>query len=264
MRTHPSRSADPDVVGVTVRDGVELAYEVYDAVPGAPTVHARPDVGDRPVAVLEGADRLPRAALPRRSRSTAGAAACRAPGRRGRVHRRRVRRRHRRGARRDRDRHGRAGHGVVRCVLGGARRGQAPVSGSPACSRSRRRAGWTCPRPVATTSRSTSRSTPPEGWAKYNKHYWLGGGYDDFVEFFFARMFPEPHSTKQIEDCIGWAHELTPQTLADSDVRTARLRRRRVRAGRPARPPGHGARCSSCTAPTTGSARTRSASGWPS
>lgn len=54
------------------------------------------------------------------------------------------------------------------------------------------------------------------GWAKYNKHYWLGGGYDDFVDFFFRRMFPEPHSTKQVEDCVGWAHEITPQVLADS------------------------------------------------
>lgn len=55
-----------------------------------------------------------------------------------------------------------------------------------------------------------------EGWAKYNKHYWLGGGYDDFLEFFFGRMFSEPHSTKQIEDCIAWAHEITPAVLADT------------------------------------------------
>lgn len=54
------------------------------------------------------------------------------------------------------------------------------------------------------------------GWAKYNKHYWLGDGYDDFVDFFFRRMFPEPHSTKQIEDCVGWAYEITPSVLADT------------------------------------------------
>ncbi|RHA44249.1 alpha/beta hydrolase [Cellulomonas rhizosphaerae] len=29
-------------------------------------------------------------------------------------------------------------------------------------------------------------------------------------------MFSEPHSTKQIEDCVGWSHEITPQVLADS------------------------------------------------
>lgn len=55
-----------------------------------------------------------------------------------------------------------------------------------------------------------------QGWAMYNKHFWLGGGYDEFVEFFFGKMFSEPHSTKQIEDAVAWAHEITPQVLADS------------------------------------------------
>lgn len=55
-----------------------------------------------------------------------------------------------------------------------------------------------------------------DGWAKYNKHYWLDGGYDDFVDFFARQMFTEPHSTKQIEDVIGWAYEIEPQTLADT------------------------------------------------
>lgn len=61
-----------------------------------------------------------------------------------------------------------------------------------------------------------ARLDTTEGWAKYNRNYWLEGGYDDFLEFFFAKMFPEPHSTKQIEDCIAWAHETTPQVVADS------------------------------------------------
>jgi pimeloyl-ACP methyl ester carboxylesterase/predicted glycosyltransferase len=55
-----------------------------------------------------------------------------------------------------------------------------------------------------------------EGWEKYNKGYWLGGGYDDFLEFFFDRMYSEPHSTKQYEDCVGWGHEVSPATLADT------------------------------------------------
>jgi pimeloyl-ACP methyl ester carboxylesterase/predicted glycosyltransferase len=61
-----------------------------------------------------------------------------------------------------------------------------------------------------------ARLDTTEGWAKYNRHYWLEGGYDDFVDFFMASMFPEPHSTKQIEDCVAWAHEITPETLADT------------------------------------------------
>jgi pimeloyl-ACP methyl ester carboxylesterase/predicted glycosyltransferase len=52
-----------------------------------------------------------------------------------------------------------------------------------------------------------------QGWAKYNKHYWLRD-YRGFVEFFMSRMFTEPHSTKQIEDTVGWALETTPETLA--------------------------------------------------
>jgi pimeloyl-ACP methyl ester carboxylesterase len=51
-----------------------------------------------------------------------------------------------------------------------------------------------------------------EGWAKYNKHYWLRD-YRGFLEFFFSRFFIEPHSTKQFEDCVGWAFETTPETL---------------------------------------------------
>ena len=43
-----------------------------------------------------------------------------------------------------------------------------------------------------------------EGWAKYNQHYWREH-YQDFAQFFFERVFCEPHSTKQIEDAVGWA-----------------------------------------------------------
>lgn len=57
-----------------------------------------------------------------------------------------------------------------------------------------------------------------DGWAKYNRHYWLEGDYDDFLRFFFGEMFCEPHSTKQIEDCVGWGHEIAPATLADTTV----------------------------------------------
>ena len=35
-------------------------------------------------------------------------------------------------------------------------------------------------------------------------------------------MFTEPHSTKQIEDCVGWGLETTPETLDRDDARAAR------------------------------------------
>jgi pimeloyl-ACP methyl ester carboxylesterase/predicted glycosyltransferase len=43
-----------------------------------------------------------------------------------------------------------------------------------------------------------------EGWAKVNRHYMLRD-WPGHLEFFFGEMFPEPHSTKQREDCTGWA-----------------------------------------------------------
>ncbi len=56
-----------------------------------------------------------------------------------------------------------------------------------------------------------------EQWAKYNMHYWRRA-YPDFLEFFFAQCFTEPHSTKQIEDCIGWALQTTPDALIDATL----------------------------------------------
>jgi pimeloyl-ACP methyl ester carboxylesterase/predicted glycosyltransferase len=51
-----------------------------------------------------------------------------------------------------------------------------------------------------------------EGWAKDNLYYWQRD-YRGFLEFFFSQMFPEPHSTKPVEDCIGWGLETTAETL---------------------------------------------------
>jgi pimeloyl-ACP methyl ester carboxylesterase/predicted glycosyltransferase len=52
-----------------------------------------------------------------------------------------------------------------------------------------------------------------EGWAKHNHHYWLRD-FKGYLEFFMSRMFTEPHSTKPIEDGVGWGLDTTPETLA--------------------------------------------------
>jgi len=71
-----------------------------------------------------------------------------------------------------------------------------------------------------------------EGWAKYNKHFWLRD-WEGFVEFFFSRIFREPHSTKEIEDCVGWALETTPETLVTAQYgRTLEPEEARGLAGR--------------------------------
>ena len=50
------------------------------------------------------------------------------------------------------------------------------------------------------------------GWATWNRHYWLRD-WPGFLDFFVAEMFTEPHSTKQIEDGIGWGLETTPEVI---------------------------------------------------
>src|SRR6266542_4090857 len=49
-----------------------------------------------------------------------------------------------------------------------------------------------------------------QGWAKYNRHYWLRD-HRGFLEFFFSNAFSERHSTKPIEDCVEWGLETTPE-----------------------------------------------------
>ena len=57
-----------------------------------------------------------------------------------------------------------------------------------------------------------------EGWAKYNRHYWRARLPRLPRVLLLAACFPEPHSTKQIEDCVGWGLE--------TDARDARARGR--------------------------------------
>jgi pimeloyl-ACP methyl ester carboxylesterase len=52
-----------------------------------------------------------------------------------------------------------------------------------------------------------------EGWAKHSRHYWLRD-YRGYLEAFASRMLTEPHSTKPIEDTVGWGLGTTAQTLA--------------------------------------------------
>jgi pimeloyl-ACP methyl ester carboxylesterase/predicted glycosyltransferase len=52
----------------------------------------------------------------------------------------------------------------------------------------------------------------PKGWAKFNAGYWRTH-YREFLEFFFAQVSSEPHSTKQHEDAVAWGLETTPEIL---------------------------------------------------
>jgi pimeloyl-ACP methyl ester carboxylesterase/predicted glycosyltransferase len=54
-------------------------------------------------------------------------------------------------------------------------------------------------------------------WEKWNSNYWLEN-YEDFLDFFFAQIYTEPHSTKQREDAVGWAMETDPETLVETQL----------------------------------------------
>jgi pimeloyl-ACP methyl ester carboxylesterase len=51
-----------------------------------------------------------------------------------------------------------------------------------------------------------------EGWAKHNRYHW-NRDYRDWVEFFVSKIFTEPHSTKPIEDGVGWGLETDAETM---------------------------------------------------
>jgi pimeloyl-ACP methyl ester carboxylesterase len=53
------------------------------------------------------------------------------------------------------------------------------------------------------------------GWAKFNVHHWRAD-LRDFAEFFFGEIFTEAHSSKQIEDGVGWALQTDAETLVAS------------------------------------------------
>jgi pimeloyl-ACP methyl ester carboxylesterase len=55
-----------------------------------------------------------------------------------------------------------------------------------------------------------------EGWARMNRHY-IEANYRAFLEFFFGEMFPEPHSTKQIEDAVAWGLDSRVETMIMDD-----------------------------------------------
>jgi len=70
-----------------------------------------------------------------------------------------------------------------------------------------------------------------DGWAKFNQHYWREH-YREFIEFFMGRIFTEPHSTKPIEDAVGWGLETDPETLIATQLGV------RVHGGQVADPDG--------------------------
>jgi pimeloyl-ACP methyl ester carboxylesterase/predicted glycosyltransferase len=52
-----------------------------------------------------------------------------------------------------------------------------------------------------------------EGWERYNRHAWRRD-FPGFCEWFFNEIFPEPHSTREVESGLEWAAGTTGELLA--------------------------------------------------
>jgi pimeloyl-ACP methyl ester carboxylesterase len=52
-----------------------------------------------------------------------------------------------------------------------------------------------------------------EGWDRENIHYWRRD-FRDYLEYFFSEAFPEPHSTKEREDGVGYGLDTDAESLA--------------------------------------------------
>lgn len=64
---------------------------------------------------------------------------------------------------------------------------------------------------------ATEPASAGDGWARLTRASWLQD-WPGFAQFFFEQLFPEPHSTKQVEDCVGWATSSSAEVmLADHD-----------------------------------------------
>jgi pimeloyl-ACP methyl ester carboxylesterase/predicted glycosyltransferase len=52
-----------------------------------------------------------------------------------------------------------------------------------------------------------------DGWDKFNREHWVAS-YPDFADHFVRNIFSDTHSTRQIEEALGWASETTGAVLA--------------------------------------------------
>jgi pimeloyl-ACP methyl ester carboxylesterase len=78
-------------------------------------------------------------------------------------------------------------------------------------------------------SRFDSRLPAYRSWGRMNAVHWRES-YEEFAEWFVSRGFSEPHSTKGIEDSVGWALDTDPETLIATARGAVHRDRRTLRA----------------------------------
>ena len=208
---------------------------------GEPTVLLLPTWSIVHSRHLEGADPLPGPALPRRhvrrarQRAVRPAAGCR------RLRRARVRGRRPGGAGRDRHR----ARGRSSGLSSGAHAALCSPPSTPSAWPASSSSGPPAPlgrRAARDGDRGLRRRARPtyDGWAKYNRHLLAATTTATSSSSSSARMFPEPHSTKQIEDGVGWGLRHDAETLIATHDRgrAAPATPRAARAGRRVSLPG--------------------------
>ncbi len=113
------------------------------------------------------------------------------------------------------------GHAVIVSLSTGAQRGLILAAEHPDRITG---AAFICPAVPLASSQADDARYPwdavlptDQGWPKDKFSRWLRD-YRGFLEFFFGRCFNEPHSTKPLEDCIGWGLETTAETLIATEI----------------------------------------------
>ncbi|HST56209.1 MAG TPA: alpha/beta fold hydrolase [Solirubrobacteraceae bacterium] len=84
--------------------------------------------------------------------------------------------------------------------------------------------------PLAQHLAKASALAPPFWWTHMSAAHWHRD-YQACAEWFIARCLPEAHSTKAIEDGVGWAQDTDPQTLITTLAHGEFLRGRRTLRG---------------------------------
>ena len=64
-------------------------------------------------------------------------------------------------------------------------------------------------------------------WGRMNAVHWRES-YPEFVDWFISRCLSEPHSTKAIEDGVGWGLDTDPDTLIATALGETHYRRPRA------------------------------------
>jgi pimeloyl-ACP methyl ester carboxylesterase/predicted glycosyltransferase len=77
-------------------------------------------------------------------------------------------------------------------------------------------------------ARAIQRHAPFRWWGHLNAVHWRED-YPEFADWFISRCLPEPHSTKGIEDGVGWALDTDPGTLTTTLMDRIHADRRTLR-----------------------------------